>query len=197
VRRIVFSSSATVYGSAPLPETGFAEDTQVGVGITNAYGASKFMIERILEDLHASPDEAGDKAWTIAILRYFNPVGAHSSGRIGEDPQGIPNNLFPYVQQVAVGRRPHLTVFAEPRFDTKDGTGVRDYIHVVDLANGHVKALEWVEKHAGECSAFNLGTGNGLSVIDMAKAMEAASGKEIPLVFGPRRPGDLAVVYGV
>ena len=188
-KNIVFSSSATVYGDAPVPIT---EDSRVGVGITNAYGRSKYMIEEILRDLSKSED--GDE-WKITILRYFNPVGAHPSGRIGEDPNGPPNNLMPYVSQVAVGRRPKLSVFGND-YDTHDGTGVRDYVHVMDLAEGHVKALDYVEKRkAGQCFVFNLGTGTGYSVLDMVKAMEAASGREIKYEMAPRRAGDLATVY--
>lgn len=185
-RRTVFSSSATVYGSSPSPLT---EDSKVGEGITNPYGQTKYMMECVLRDFQkANPD------WGVVLLRYFNPVGAHPSGRIGEDPQGPPNNLMPFVQQVAVGRRPKLTVFGDD-YDTVDGTGVRDYIHVMDLANGHLKALEYIDGSGAGCEVFNLGTGTGYSVLQMVKAMEKASGKEIPYEVAPRRPGDLGSVY--
>ena len=196
-KSIVFSSSATVYGSAAVPIT---ESTQAGLGITNPYGRTKYMIEEILKDFRvANPD------WSIVILRYFNPVGSHPSGVIGEDPNGIPNNLMPFVSQVAVGRRPHLTVFGND-WPTPDGTGVRDYIHVMDLSEGHVAALKYAERKSDsktpaskagfqKYSVFNLGTGHGESVLDMVKAMEGASGKKLPLQFGPRREGDIAICY--
>ena len=194
-RNFVFSSSATVYGSAVVPIT---EETPAGAGITNAYGRTKYMIEEILKDFKRSKNGGGDDKdgpWSITTLRYFNPVGAHPSGRIGEDPNGIPNNLMPYVSQVAVGRRKELTVFGND-YDTPDGTGVRDYIHVMDLAEGHVAALKYMEaKGFNEYSVFNLGTGIGYSVLDMVNAMKKASGKELPYVFGQRREGDIAVCY--
>lgn len=185
VKRIVFSSSATVYGdphAVPI-----REDFPVGA-TTNPYGRSKFMIEEILRDLHVS-----DPEWRIALLRYFNPVGAHESGLIGEDPNDIPNNLMPYIAQVAVGRRPYLNVFGND-YPTPDGTGVRDYIHVVDLARGHVAALRYLDAHDGVVTV-NLGTGRGYSVLDMVKAFSAASGREVPYRIAARRPGDVACCY--
>ncbi len=182
-KKIVFSSSATVYGDPDYLPLDEAHPLRT----TNPYGQTKLVIEEMLRDLYMS-----DKEWSIAILRYFNPVGAHKSGLIGEDPQGIPNNLMPYIAQVAVGKREYLSVFGND-YDTHDGTGVRDYIHVVDLAKGHLKALEYLDKPT--CEAFNLGTGNGYSVLDMLKAFSKASGKEIPYKFAPRRPGDVAVCY--
>ncbi|MEW5769037.1 MAG: UDP-glucose 4-epimerase GalE [Pseudomonadota bacterium] len=180
VKRIVFSSSATVYGDpASVP---IREDFPVGA-TTNPYGRSKLIIEQILQDLAVS-----DPAWGIALLRYFNPVGAHESGLIGEDPRGIPNNLMPYIAQVAVGRREFLNVFGND-YPTPDGTGVRDYIHVVDLAKGHVKAVDRLAPGVG---IWNLGTGQGYSVLDMAKAFEQASGRPVPYRFAPRRAGDVA-----
>lgn len=182
VKTIVFSSSATVYGDpASVP---IREDFPVG-GTTNPYGTSKLFIEKILQDLAIA-----DGAWRIALLRYFNPVGAHESGQIGEDPQGIPNNLMPYISQVAVGRREYLSVFGND-YPTPDGTGVRDYIHVVDLARGHLKAVEKLAQGPG-VNVWNLGTGQGYSVLDMARAMEKASGRPIPYRIAPRRPGDVA-----
>ena len=184
VKRLVFSSSATVYGDPqqlPIPE-GHALST------TNPYGQTKLVIEEMLRDLHRS-----DSSWRFAVLRYFNPVGAHSSGLIGEDPQGTPNNLMPFVTQVAVGRREALNVWGDD-YNTPDGTGVRDYIHVVDLALGHLKALERLEQHAG-CEAINLGTGVGYSVLDMLKAFEVACGKTLPYKVAPRRAGDIAACY--
>lgn len=184
VRTLVFSSSATVYGDPQrLP---LAEDHPLSA--TNPYGRTKLVIEEMLRDLHRS-----DPAWRIAILRYFNPVGAHASGRIGEDPQGIPNNLLPFVAQVAVGRRPHVNVWGDD-YATPDGTGVRDYIHVVDLALGHLKALERLRSHA-ECRAINLGTGTGYSVLDMVRAFEQACGKPLPYRIAGRRAGDIAACY--
>eukprot|EP00301_Raphidiophrys_heterophryoidea_P010562 c1572_g1_i1.p1 GENE.c1572_g1_i1~~c1572_g1_i1.p1 ORF type:complete len:370 (+),score=85.37 c1572_g1_i1:51-1112(+) len=183
--RIVFSSSATVYGSAPFP---YHEDTPAGQGITNPYGQTKYTIENILRDFFESKGGVnGD--WGMVILRYFNPIGAHPSGRIGEDPQGIPNNLMPYVAQVAVGRREHLTVFGND-YPTPDGTGVRDYLHVVDLAKGHTAALQRLRKQ-NTFDIYNLGTGHGVSVLEMVSAMEKACGKKISYKFGPRRGGDL------
>lgn len=187
---IVFSSSATVYGSAESP---VVEEQTVGQGITNPYGQTKYFIEKFLEDFQRSPE---GKSWKVVILRYFNPVGSHESGRIGEDPSGTPNNLMPYVSQVAVGRRPQLTVFGG-NYKTKDGTGVRDYIHVMDLAEGHLSALDYAKArgHHGGCFVFNLGTGKGYSVLEMIAAMEKASGRKINFVVGDRRPGDLDEVY--
>lgn len=190
---LVFSSSATVYGAAEkMPIT---EDTLVGVGITNAYGRTKYMIEEICKDFFNSKTLDGKTTdWSITILRYFNPVGAHPSGLIGEDPNGIPNNLMPYVAQVAVGRREFLTVFGND-YPTPDGTGVRDYLHVMDLAEGHLSAIDYMEKKKSGLFVFNLGTGNGYSVLDMAKAMGKACGHEIAFKIGDRRPGDIAVCY--
>lgn len=184
-KRIVFSSSATVYGMnniSPLKET-----MPTG-GTTNPYGTTKYMIELILKDLYTADNE-----WSISLLRYFNPIGAHESGRIGEDPNGIPNNLMPYIAQVAVGKREFLNVFGAD-YDTPDGTGVRDYIHVVDLALGHVKALDRVLSQRG-CDIFNLGTGIGYSVLDVVHAFEKASGVTVNYKIGPRRPGDIATCY--
>ncbi len=184
-KKIVFSSSATVYGMnnpSPLNET-----MKIG-GTTNPYGTTKYMIELILQDLYTS-----DNDWSVALLRYFNPIGAHESGRIGENPNGIPNNLMPYITQVAVGKLDHLNVFGDD-YDTPDGTGVRDYIHVVDLALGHIKAVEKIADSKGVC-IYNLGTGVGYSVLDVVKAFEKTSGKEIKYEIVPRRPGDLATVY--
>ena len=188
VKKFVFSSSATVYGEPEkMPVT---EDMPTGQGITNPYGRSKYMIEEILKDLYIS-----DNRWQIAILRYFNPVGAHKSGEIGEDPNGIPNNLMPYISQVAVGKLPKLRVFGGD-YSTKDGTGVRDYIHVVDLANAHVKALKYLNTHKlNEPLIVNLGTGKGYSVLEMVKAFEKASGVKIPYEIVDRRPGDIAEIY--
>lgn len=182
VFRLVFSSSATVYGE-PL-QMPITEDFAVG-GTTNPYGTSKLMVEKILQDLATSDDR-----WAIALLRYFNPVGAHESGLIGEDPNGIPNNLLPYIAQVAVGRLKALSVFGDD-YPTVDGTGVRDYIHVVDLALGHLKALTRIAEHTG-VSIYNLGTGQGYSVLQMVKAFEQASGKPVPFNIAPRRAGDIA-----
>ncbi len=190
VKNLVFSSSATVYGDPKkLPIT---EDLETG-GVTNPYGQTKFMIEQILQDIYVS-----DPEWKIILLRYFNPIGAHISGRIGEDPNGIPNNLVPYVAQVAVGKLEKVHVFGDD-YDTVDGTGVRDYIHVVDLAKGHVKALEKINamKEAGETgvNVYNLGTGNGSSVLQVIHAYEKACGKTLPYVVDARRPGDIAACY--
>ncbi len=184
-KKIVFSSSATVYGEnnpSPLKET-----MQIG-GTTNPYGTTKYMIELILRDLWAS-----DNDWSIAILRYFNPIGAHKSGRIGENPNGIPNNLMPYITQVAVGKLACLSVFGDD-YDTHDGTGVRDYIHVVDLALGHLKAVDKVLSGTG-VDAYNLGTGIGYSVLDIVHAFEKACGKPLNYKIVDRRPGDLATCY--
>ena len=184
VKRLVFSSSATVYGSpksVPIRE-------DFPLSTTNPYGSTKLMIERILEDVHVS-----DAEWSIALLRYFNPLGAHASGLLGEDPNGIPNNLVPYIAKVAGGQLEKLHVFGDD-YPTKDGTGVRDYIHVVDLALGHIKAVEKVMKSTG-VEAYNLGTGVGYSVLDVVKAYEKASGQSVPYVVDPRRPGDIAECY--
>lgn len=183
-KNLVFSSSATVYGdphTVPIQE-------HFPLSATNPYGRSKLMIEDILRDLHAS-----DSEWQVALLRYFNPVGAHQSGTIGEDPNGIPNNLMPFITQVAIGKREALSVFGSD-YDTPDGTGVRDYIHVVDLAKGHVKAIEKLNSKPG-CVAYNLGTGVGYSVLDMVKALEKASGNKVPYKLVDRRPGDIACCY--
>lgn len=184
VRNIVFSSSATVYGdpvSMPVSE-------DFATSATNPYGRSKLMVEEILGDLYGA-----DPRWNIALLRYFNPVGAHTSGTIGEDPADIPNNLMPYIAQVAVGRLEQLNVFGGD-YPTPDGTGVRDYIHVMDLASGHLKALQWLERGQG-LKAFNLGTGVGYSVLDMLHAFEKACGKTLPYVVRERRAGDVACCY--
>ena len=182
VKNFIFSSSATVYGTpAELPIT---ENCPKGV-CTNPYGWTKWMIEQILTDVQtANPD------WNVILLRYFNPVGAHESGMIGEDPQGVPNNLTPYIAQVAVGRRPHLNVNGND-YNTPDGTGVRDYIHVVDLAAGHLKALEKIKTMSGGVKVYNLGTGKGSSVMDVLHAYARAVGHELPYVIAPRRPGDI------
>lgn len=185
VKNIVFSSSATVYGDpAFVPIT---EECPKGQ-ITNPYGQTKSMLEQILTDFHVA-----DPEWNVVLLRYFNPIGAHESGLIGEDPKGIPNNLVPYIAQVAVGKLQCLGVFGND-YPTHDGTGVRDYIHVVDLAVGHVKALKKIEEKAGVC-IYNLGTGKGYSVLDVVKAYEKACGKEIKYEIKPRRPGDIATCY--
>lgn len=185
VRHLVFSSSATVYGpDAPVPMT---EDLPTSA--TNPYGWTKVMIEQVLRDVAAA-----DASWRVALLRYFNPVGAHPSGRIGEDPSDVPNNLMPYVAQVAVGRRERLAVFGDD-YDTVDGTGVRDYIHVEDLAAGHVAALEWICAHERPLSTWNLGTGRGTSVLELVAAFERASGQPIPYDITPRRPGDIATSF--
>ena len=185
VRKIIFSSSATVYsGGEKMPLT---EESLTG-GCSNPYGWTKFMCEQILRDA-ANANEG----WAVALLRYFNPIGAHPSGRIGEDPQDVPNNLMPYIAQTAVGRREYLSVYGGD-YDTPDGTGVRDYIHVSDLAAGHVSAIKYIEAQAG-VSAFNLGTGKGVSVLELVSAFEEASGVKIPKRIVERRPGDLAVCY--
>ncbi|MDO4997480.1 MAG: UDP-glucose 4-epimerase GalE [Neisseria sp.] len=182
---MVFSSSATVYGDpARVPIT---EDLPVG-GTTNPYGTSKYMVERVLRDI-----QHADSRWSMIILRYFNPIGAHESGLIGEKPNGIPNNLMPYICQVAAGKLPYLSIFGND-YPTHDGTGVRDYIHVVDLADGHLKAMQSKGKTAG-VHIYNLGTGTGYSVLDMVKAFEQASGKPLPHQIKERRPGDIAVCY--
>lgn len=195
VKRLVFSSSATVYGSpktVPIPET-------ADLAPTNPYGWTKMMVEQVLEDLCRSDEE-----WQIAALRYFNPVGAHPSGRIGEDPNGVPNNLMPYISQVAVGRREKLSVFGND-YPSRDGTGVRDYVHVVDLAQGHVLAVKALEKIAemgpskhgrpSELLTVNLGTGCGYTVLEVVRAFEEVSGKTIEIEFAPRRPGDIAECF--
>ncbi len=184
VKNIVFSSSATVYGdpqSVPINE-------DFPLSATNPYGRSKLMIEEILKDLHAS-----DNGWNIALLRYFNPVGAHSSGKIGEDPNGIPNNLLPYISQVAVGKLEKLSVFGND-YPTSDGTGIRDYIHVTDLAIGHIKALDKLSSNPG-VAIYNLGTGTGYSVLDIISAFEKSSGKKISYTIVDRRPGDIATCF--
>ena len=171
------------------------EEAPVGSGITNAYGRTKYMIEEVLGDFYKSKTLDGAKTdWSVTNLRYFNPVGAHPSGKIGEDPHGIPNNLMPYVAQVAVGRREYLTVFGND-YPTKDGTGVRDYLHVMDLAEGHTAALHHIEKTGSGFHTFNLGTGQGYSVLEMCQAMGAACGHQIAYKIGDRRPGDIAVCY--
>ena len=184
VKKIVFSSSATVYGMnnvSPLTE-------DLPTSATNPYGYTKVMIEQILQDVAVS-----DAEWSIALLRYFNPIGAHASSLIGEDPTGIPNNLMPYITQVAVGKLPRLSVFGDD-YDTPDGTGVRDYIHVVDLAQGHIKALEKIQDTTG-VGIYNLGTGTGYSVLDLVNNFQDANGVEIPYVIVDRRPGDVATCY--
>ena len=185
VKKIIFSSSATVYsGDNEMP---LRETSKTG-NCTNPYGWTKYMTEQILSGMATA-----DKEWSIVLLRYFNPIGAHASGRIGEDPRGIPNNLMPYITQVAIGRREFLSVYGND-YDTPDGTGVRDYIHVVDLARGHVAAVRYAAKHDG-CEVFNLGTGTGYSVLDMVKAFNEANGLELPYKIVDRRPGDLATCY--
>lgn len=215
-RSLVFSSSATVYGFAKDEKAKLKETDEVGVTINNCYGRTKYMIEQILGDFHRSRallrEQGKDaKGWSVAILRYFNPAGAHPSGKMGEDPSGTPNNLMPFVAQVAVGRRPHVTVFGND-YDTPDGTGIRDYLHVMDLADGHAAALRYMDGNGddgngsgngakkscyksgdGKLSVFNLGTGRGASVLEMIDAMGKAVGKPIPTVTGPRRPGDVTI----
>ncbi|XP_047582781.1 UDP-glucose 4-epimerase isoform X3 [Lutra lutra] len=185
VKNLVFSSSATVYGNPQYLPLDEAHPTG---GCTNPYGKSKFFIEEMIRDLCRA-----DKTWNAVLLRYFNPIGAHASGCIGEDPQGIPNNLMPYVSQVAIGRREVLNVFGSD-YDTEDGTGVRDYIHVVDLAKGHIAALRKLKEQCG-CRIYNLGTGTGYSVLQMVQAMEKASGQKIPYKVVARREGDVAACY--
>ncbi|MBU3205324.1 UDP-glucose 4-epimerase GalE [Clostridium algidicarnis] len=184
VKKIVFSSSATVYGMnniSPLTE-------DLPLSTTNPYGSTKLMGEQIFQDIYVSDNE-----WSIALLRYFNPIGAHESGRIGEDPKGIPNNIMPYITQVAVGKREKLNVFGND-YDTHDGTGVRDYIHVVDLAKGHLKAVEKIMETKG-VKIYNLGTGIGYSVLDLVKNFEEATGVKVPYVITKRRPGDIATCF--
>ena len=189
-KRLIFSSSATVYGDpAVIPIT---EECPKGT-CTNAYGWTKWMQEEIFKDLYTADEKTGaEEAWSIVLLRYFNPIGAHPSGTMGEDPNGIPNNLMPYITQVAVGKLEKLHVFGSD-YDTPDGTGVRDYIHVVDLARGHVAALQALEQPG--VSVFNLGTGRGYSVLEIVAAFEAANGVKIPYVMDPRRPGDVAACW--
>ncbi|WP_423188910.1 UDP-glucose 4-epimerase GalE [Alkalibacterium sp. f15] len=184
VKKIVFSSSATVYGMTN--EAPFTEDMPLST--TNPYGTTKMFIEQFIQDQYVA-----DNAWSAALLRYFNPIGAHESGRIGEDPNDIPNNLMPYITQVAVGKREKLSVFGSD-YETHDGTGVRDYIHVLDLAKGHIKALEKVLASTG-VEAYNLGTGKGYSVLDVVHAFETANNVEIPYELNDRRPGDIATSY--
>ena len=185
VKRMIFSSSATVYGDPhelPIKES-------FPLSATNPYGHSKLVIEELLREVYKS-----DNDWNVALLRYFNPVGAHPSGFIGEDPNDIPNNLMPYISQVAIGKLARLQVFGDD-YPTKDGTGVRDYIHVVDLARGHVKALEKLTDDHRDCHVWNLGVGQGYSVLEMVKAFEEASGRKVPYVIADRRPGDIAACY--
>ena len=185
-KKFIFSSSATVYGEPErIPLT---EECRTG-GTTNPYGTTKLFIEQILKDIYTS-----DNTWDICILRYFNPVGAHESGLIGEEPQGIPNNLMPYIVRVASGQLKELSVFGND-YDTPDGTGVRDYIHVVDLAKGHLKALDKIEKEGKGLYIYNLGTGTGYSVLDMVKAFEKATNKKVAYKIAPRRAGDIATCY--
>ena len=188
VAKLLFSSSATVYGDpATVPIT---EDFPTGA--TNPYGRSKLMVEELLRDVSNNPNPSQE--WKVSLLRYFNPIGAHVSGRIGEDPQGIPNNLLPFVAQVAVGKLPRLKIFGDD-YDTRDGTGVRDYIHVVDLAKGHVQALQKLNQTNPGCYTYNLGTGRGYSVLEVVKAFEQASGKTVPYDIVARRPGDIAECF--
>lgn len=186
ITRLIFSSSATVYGDpaqVPVLESSPCQPE-------NPYGYSKWMVEQVLADMAAAPDSP----WQVRLLRYFNPVGAHPSGLIGEDPAGIPNNLVPYVAQVAVGKLPHLQVFGDD-YPTPDGTGVRDYIHVMDLARGHVAALQHLLAGAPGCEVYNLGTGQGYSVLEVLRAFEKAAGKTLPYSIAPRRPGDVPCYY--
>ena len=186
VKKFVFSSSATVYGEKnPIP---YIETMETGKA-TNPYGTTKLFIEQILQDLYKS-----DNSWDICILRYFNPIGAHESGLIGEEPQGIPNNLMPYIVRVASGKLKELSIFGDD-YDTPDGTGVRDYIHVVDLAKGHVKAIEKLKKEGSGIYIYNLGTGKGYSVLDIVKTFEKVTGKKVPYKIVERRAGDLAMFY--
>lgn len=186
VKKFIFSSSATVYGDPEIiPIT---EDCRTG-GTTNPYGTTKLFIEQILKDIYTS-----DNSWDICILRYFNPIGAHESGLIGEEPKGIPNNLMPYVSRVAAGILKELSVFGND-YNTPDGTGVRDYIHVVDLAKGHIKALDKLDKEDKGLYIYNLGTGVGYSVLDIVKAFEKSTGEKVPYKIAPRRPGDIAMCY--
>jgi UDP-glucose 4-epimerase len=193
VKKLVFSSSCTVYGESPSPLT---EESQTGFGITNAYSRSKYQIEQMLMDVYNS-----DPTWQICVLRYFNPVGAHESGLLGEDPRGIPNCLMPYVLQVLVGRLPKLTIYGD-NYETRDGTPIRDYIHVVDVARGHIDAISYMAKYMQENESkkgifdtFNFGTGKGTTVFELVHALEKASGKTVPYVVGPPRAGDLTASY--
>lgn len=186
VRRLIFSSSATVYGSTA--EAPYDESMPTG-NVCNPYGRTKYFIEEILKDIFAA-----DPVWSITILRYFNPIGAHESALLGEEPCGIPNNIMPYISQVAAKKLPLLTVFGND-YNTHDGTCVRDYIHVVDLADGHLKALEKIEHNSGSLSIYNLGTGKGYSVLELISAFENASGQKINYKIGPRRAGDLPIVF--
>lgn len=190
-KNIIFSSSATVYGNpAVIPITEACPKGKC----TNPYGQTKSMLEEILTDMHTADIKNSDpNPWNVVLLRYFNPIGAHKSGTIGENPNGIPNNLMPYITQVAVGKLDHLNVFGND-YDTPDGTGVRDYIHVVDLAKGHVKALKAIEEKCG-VEVYNLGTGKGYSVLDLVNAFEKANGVKVPYVIAPRRAGDIAACY--
>lgn len=194
VKQLVFSSSATVYGESPSVQ--YAEDFPLGA--INPYGRSKYMIEEILRDLSAADSTIGAQSpWKIALLRYFNPIGAHESGLIGEDPNGIPNNLMPYVSQVAIGKLEQLSVFGDD-YPTHDGTGIRDYIHVVDLVKGHLKALDVLQSEkfeSGGCKAYNLGTGRGYSVLEIIKTFEAVTGRKVDYKIAPRRAGDLAECF--
>ena len=185
VKKIVFSSSATVYGAINQPP--FTEDMPVGTA-TNPYGSTKIMNEQILQDVYTS-----DNDWSVMLLRYFNPIGAHQSGLIGEDPNGIPNNIMPYITQVALGKLPKLHIFGDD-YDTLDGTGVRDYIHVVDLAQGHVKAVDYLENHTG-VQKVNLGTGEGYSVLQLVNTFKRVNNVDVPYQIDGRRPGDIATCY--
>lgn len=185
VKKIVFSSSATVYGAINRPP--FTEDMPVGTA-TNPYGSTKIMNEQILQDVYTS-----DNDWSVMLLRYFNPIGAHQSGLIGEDPNGIPNNIMPYITQVALGKLPKLHIFGDD-YDTPDGTGVRDYIHVVDLAQGHVKAVDYLENHTG-VQKVNLGTGEGYSVLQLVNTFKRVNNVDVPYQVDGRRPGDIATCY--
>lgn len=185
VKKIVFSSSATVYGAINRPP--FTEDMPVGTA-TNPYGSTKIMNEQILQDVYTS-----DNSWSVMLLRYFNPIGAHKSGLIGEDPNGIPNNIMPYITQVALGKLPKLHIFGDD-YDTPDGTGVRDYIHVVDLAQGHVKAVDYLENHTG-VQKVNLGTGEGYSVLQLVNTFKRVNNVDVSYQIDGRRPGDIATCY--
>ena len=185
-KKLIFSSSATVYGSEKSPLT---ENNKIGNNLTNPYGKTKYMIEEILKDYVNSK-----KNFSVISLRYFNPIGAHPSGLIGESPNGIPNNLMPYIQQVLVGKRKHLTIFGN-NYNTKDGTGVRDYIHVVDLAKGHLSAIDKIQQEKSNYSYYNLGNGQGHSVLELVKMTEKISGKKIPYIIGKRREGDIDIVF--
>ena len=186
VKKFVFSSSATVYGNPEIVP--ITENCKIG-GTTNPYGTTKLFIEQILQDLYKS-----DNMWDIAILRYFNPIGAHESGLIGEDPQGIPNNLMPYITRVAAGKLKELSIFGND-YETKDGTGVRDYIHVVDLARGHLLALNKLDKEESGIYIYNLGTGKGYSVLDIVETFKKVNNIDVPYKFAPRRLGDIAICY--